>query len=113
MLFENPARLERNGCGKLGQRGSPMPNHKSSSSLSLLTLVMVFLFGYIATYYMMARVNRSVITLGGSAPNYPTYYIPGYDRMTREQWEAIHRPLELIFCPVHWLDCKLRPNVWK
>lgn len=70
-----------------------------------LVVVLIPTCGYVTAYFCMVTPQKPGAAGGsGPWPKWPDYTGPIGDR-DQDFWEN-------VFAPVHWIDTRLRPDVW-
>lgn len=83
---------------------------KPTSVVLPAVVALVLLAAYVGAYYAMVRpdIFEAVNALEGRGER-PQFMPPRYVLARRNWTPLLRRP----FAPAHWLDCHLRPQVWK
>lgn len=83
-----------------------MPTRKPSSVPWIGVVVLaVLLCGYVGAYYAMVRPINSKDLLGTEVAYYSSWH-PSHR-------SAYQKATKRLFAPLHWLDCRIRIQVWE
>ena len=89
------------------------PTRHASPFLAVAAVIAILIAAYIGTY--CAMVHAVSLRYSGGGPVFPVYSRGNHLDAIQNYFArrpGDRDPLETVFAPVHWLDCRLRPHVW-